>query len=98
MVKNMEIAGYVNFGGKMLHVYSDLDEPLFMATQVAQLIDYSNSNTSHMVEKFCEEDEKLLVPIVRSGQRRSTWFITEMGLYNILSDLKERRDTYGGRL
>lgn len=89
MVKNMDIVGYVNFGGRMLHVYSDLDEPLFMATQIAQLIDYSNGNTSHMVEKFCEEDEKLLVQIVRSGQRRSTWFVTEMGLYNILSQSRK---------
>ena len=35
--------------------------------------------------ELCEEDEKLKLPLVVAGQRRSVNFVTENGLYNILS-------------
>lgn len=34
---------------------------------------------------MCEEDEKLKLPLVVAGQRRSVNFVTENGLYNILA-------------
>lgn len=39
--------------------------------------------------EMCEEDEKLNLPMVVAGQRRSVSFITETGLYNILSQSRK---------
>lgn len=38
---------------------------------------------------MCEADEKLNLPLVVAGQRRSVSFITETGLYNVLSQSRK---------
>lgn len=81
---NTEIVGTIKFGNHMLHVYSSLDEPLFRATDVADIIEYSNDNTFRLLG-LVEEDEKLNLPVVVAGQRRNASFVTETGLYNILA-------------
>jgi prophage antirepressor-like protein len=80
----VEIVGTINFGGHALDIYDSLDEPLFKAVDVAKIIDYSMGKTWRMLD-LCEEDEKLDLQIVGLGQRRHAMFVTEMGLYNILS-------------
>lgn len=84
----MNIVGQISFDNKFLDVYSSLDEPLFRAGEVASMIEYSEGNTSRMLE-MCEQDEKLLVPIVVAGQKRAISFVTETGLYNILSQSRK---------
>lgn len=84
MMNNIEIAGTISFGGKLLNVYGDLDAPLFKAKDISHVIGYSSGNEWKMLE-MCEEDEKLKLPLVVAGQRRSVNFVTENGLYNILS-------------
>jgi prophage antirepressor-like protein len=84
MMNNIEIAGTISFGGKLLNVYGDLDAPLFKAKDISHVIEYSSGNEWKMLE-MCEEDEKLKLPLVVAGQRRSVNFVTENGLYNILS-------------
>lgn len=54
-----------------------------------ELIEYlkkrqTSGNEWRMLE-MCEEDEKLKLPLVVAGQRRSVNFVTENGLYNILA-------------
>ena len=78
----MEIVGKVIFMGHILPVYDSLDKPLFKASDVANIIDYSDSNVWKMLE-MCEADEKLNLPLVVAGQRRSVSFVTETGLYNV---------------
>lgn len=82
------IVGTITFDKRQLDVYSSLDEPIFRATDVAKMIDYSEGNTWKMLE-MCEEDEKLNLPMVVAGQRRSVSFITETGLYNVLSQSRK---------
>lgn len=112
----MNIVGQIRFDGHVLDVYDSLDDPYFLAVEVAKLIDYSNGKTSHMLE-LVEEDEKVLVntssgltrqqrralarkELKVSGIPRSTdhtgqggkpnkWFVTELGLYNILSQSRK---------
>lgn len=84
MMNNIKIAGTISFGGKLLNVYGDLDAPLFKAKDIGHVIGYSSGNEWKMLE-MCEEDEKLKLPLVVAGQRRSVNFVTENGLYNILS-------------
>ena len=84
----MDIIGTISFGKRLLDVYSSLDEPLFKASDVANMIDYSSGNVWKMLE-MCEEDEKLNLPMVVAGQSRSVAFITETGLYNVLSQSRK---------
>ena len=84
MSKEIKIAGSISFGGKRLNVYGDLDAPLFKAKDISHAIGYSSGNEWRMLE-MCEEDEKLKLPLVVAGQRRSVNFVTENGLYNILA-------------
>ena len=79
MSKNITIAGTISFGGKLLNVYGDLDAPLFKAKDISHVIEYSSGNEWKMLE-MCEDDEKLKLPMVVAGQRRSVNFVTENGL------------------
>lgn len=81
-------AGTIKFDERELNVYSSLDEPIFKASDIAKMIDYSDGNTWKMLE-MCEEDEKLQLPMVVLGQRRRINFVTETGLYNILSQSRK---------
>lgn len=80
--------GTITFGKRYLDVYSSLDEPLFRASDVAYMIDYSRGNVWKLLE-MCEADEKLNLPMVVAGQRRSVSFVTETGLYNILAQSRK---------
>jgi prophage antirepressor-like protein len=84
MNNSVEIIATINFGGHALDVYDSLYKPLFRAVDVANIIDYNAGDVIKMLQ-VCEDDEKLVVKILRAGQMRDTYFITEMGLYNILS-------------
>lgn len=89
----MEIkkVGEVKFKNRILNVYGDLDEPLFKASDVADLVEYGEGNVWNLV-RLCEEDEHMILPLVTSGQRRQVTFITETGLYNILIIFQTRQD------
>lgn len=80
--------GTIRFDSRLLPVYQSLDQPLFKASDIANMIDYSAGNTWKMVE-MCEEDEKMNLPMVVAGQRRQVTFVTEHGLYNILSQSRK---------
>ena len=88
-MKNIEkVEGKILFDNKFLDVYSSLDEPLFRASDIADMIGYSDGNTWKMLE-MCEEDEKLILPMVVAGQKRMISFVTENGLYNVLSQSRK---------
>lgn len=67
--------------GKEFKVYGDVDNPLFLATDVAEWIDYSKAS---MMLSSVDEDEKLRETIFTAGQNREMWFLTEDGLYEVL--------------
>ena len=79
-----KLVGQITFGDRNLDVYGDLDAPLFRATDIGRTIGYSVGNEWKMLD-MCEDDEKLKLPLVVSGQKRSVNFVTENGLYNILA-------------
>lgn len=84
----INIVGTLKFDNELLDVYSSLDEPIFRASDIANMIGYSDGNTWKMLE-MCEHDEKLNLPLVVEGQRRNISFVTETGLYNILSQSRK---------
>lgn len=67
--------------GKEIDVYGSVDEPLFLAKDVAEWIEHTQP--SKMVETV-DEDEKLMGTIFLSGQNREVWMLTENGLYEVL--------------
>lgn len=84
----MQVVGTITFDGHMLEVYDSLDEPLFKAVEVARLLDYSAGKTSQMLE-LIEKDEYLTTLLQVSGQKRKVHMLTELGLYNLLSQSKK---------
>lgn len=67
--------------GKQFRVYGTIDEPLFVANDVADWI--KHSNVTEML-KSVDDDEKLTSTIFRSGQNRQVNMLTENGLYEVL--------------
>ena len=60
--------------GKEFKIYGTIENPLFLAKDVANWIEHSRA--SEML-KGIDEDEKLMQTILASGQRREMWFLTE---------------------
>lgn len=81
MNKNVTVLRNQEVLGKEFAVYGDIDNPLFLAKDVAEMI--GHSNITHMVN-MVDEDEKLTYTICNSGQDREMWFLTEYGLYEVL--------------
>lgn len=67
--------------GVSLSVYGTPAEPLFLAKEVAEILDHSKASV--MID-MVDEDEKLRETIFTSGQRREMWLLTEQGLYEVL--------------
>ena len=65
--------------GKQFKIYGDFENPLFLAKDVAEWIDYEISNVSKMV-KNVDDDEKIITRI----NNTSATFLTEDGLYEVL--------------
>lgn len=72
--------------GKDFKIYGSLENPLFLATDVAKWIEYSKTtegyyNTGKML-KAIDEDEKTTITNGNSGGKST--FLTEYGLYEVL--------------
>lgn len=80
--------GKIHFNNQVLDIYGTVDRPCFLAVEVAKIIDYSNGKTGQMIESL-EKDESFRTILTKSGQRRTVWMITELGLYNVLSQSRK---------
>lgn len=74
--------------GRKFTVYGTAENPLFLAKEVAECIDYAKTSkgkfdVSNMVSSV-DEEEKLVRTIFVSGQNREVWLLTEDGLYEVL--------------
>lgn len=85
-MNNLQVIDQRNLLGKNFKVYGDFQNPLFLAKDVAEWIDYQKTsegyyNTSKMLNTV-DEDEKVTIPNKDSGG--SKLFLTEDGLYEVL--------------
>lgn len=80
---NLEEVTQVAILGEKFNIYGDINNPLFLAADVAEMIEYSSDKVHQMLD-LVDDDEKLLDTMYRSGQNREMWFITEYGLYELL--------------
>ena len=76
--------------GKDFKIYGTKENPLFLAKDVAERIDYSkdgkgNYNVSSMLMTI-DEDEKVKIHTNLNNSKvgSNTWFLTEQGLYEVL--------------
>lgn len=67
--------------GREFKIYGTIEEPLFLAKDVAEFIEHTD--LSRMVN-LVDEEEKLKRTLYVSGQNREMWFLTEDGLYEVL--------------
>ena len=75
--------------GKEFKIYGTVEEPMFLAKDVADWIDYSMSNGKYKVSQMVstvDDDEKLVSTIKTPDmkQAREMVFLTEDGLYEVL--------------
>ena len=69
--------------GRKVTMYGDIENPLFLARDVARWIDYDTNKVGQMLNTV-DKEEKITSPIYYSGQIRNMWFVTEDGLYEVL--------------
>lgn len=67
--------------GQEITTFGDLENPIFLAKDVANWIEHNKPN--EMIANV-DEDEKLKAKISHAGQNREMWFLTEDGLYEVL--------------
>lgn len=74
--------------GRMVNVYGSFENPLFLAKDVAEWIEYRKTPNGiydvFNLLKSIDEDEKLMRTLFVSGQNRNVWMLTENGLYEVL--------------
>lgn len=69
--------------GKQFRVYGTAEEPLFLAKDVAEWIEYDTSSVHKMLANV-DDDEKVRKNVPTLGGTQESWFLTENGLYEVL--------------
>lgn len=85
---SLEILSQTTVLEKDFTVYGTAEEPLFLAKDVAEMIDYTKTSkgsydVSNML-KTIDEDEKMVRKVFVSSKMRDVWMLTENGLYEVL--------------
>jgi len=87
-MQDIEMLKTIDVRGHKLPIYGTVADPLFLAVDVAKMIDYSVGHTSHMLNTV-DVDEKILLSTrsnsaTARGSASNKWFLTEYGLYEVL--------------
>lgn len=90
MSNELQVINQQEVLGQDFRIYGTIENPLFLAKDVAEWIDYSkdskgNYNVSVMLEKVDDEEKvKLYTNLNNVKVGSNTWFLTEDGLYEVL--------------
>ena len=79
--KNLVVIDERKVLGKEFKIYGDIENPLFLAKDVANWIEHTD--LSRMVN-MVDDNEKLKRTLFVSGQNREMWLLTEDGVYEVL--------------
>ena len=79
----------ISFYGHELSVYGTIENPLFVAGEVAEMIDYGKTaggsyDVNAMVRTIDREEKQVRLIIVPNGNALSTTLLTEDGFYEVL--------------
>ena len=69
--------------GHKFTVYGTAENPLFLAKEVAECIEYDQSSVNKLVN-LVDDDEKVRNNLPTPGGNQQVWFLTEDGLYEVL--------------
>nr|DAN54036.1 MAG TPA: KilAC domain protein [Caudoviricetes sp.] len=69
--------------GKQFRIFGDFENPLFLAKDVAEWIEYDTSSINKMLNNV-DETEKVRKNVPTPGGNQEMWFLTEDGLYEVL--------------
>lgn len=69
--------------GKQFRVYGTAEEPLLLAKDVAEWIEYDTSSVNKMITNV-DDDEKVRKNVPTLGGIQESWFLTENGFYEVL--------------
>lgn len=87
----MTKSGRIVFNNRELPYYIDHSDGViwFVANDIAEMLEYAGNRADQMVD-LVEPDEKCKQKInFGGGQKRTLWLISELGLYNILSQSRK---------
>lgn len=80
---NLQVLNKRELLGKQFVIYGDLENPLFLARDVAEWIDYDLSSVNKLVSQV-DDDEKVRKNVPTLGGNQEMWLLTEDGLYEVL--------------
>lgn len=81
MKEKLQVLKQTELLGQQLTVYGTMEQPLFLAKDVAEWIEHTDTST---MMRCVDADEKLVQTMFVSGQGREVWLLTEDGLYEVL--------------
>ena len=75
--------------GKNFKIYGSIDEPLFLARDIAEYIDYSKTSkgyydVSGMLRTVDKDEKQKIRTTINNPSGSDLWFLTEDGLYEVL--------------
>lgn len=82
-MSQLEVMKETQVLNKDFKIYGSVHDPLFLAKDVAEWIEYSESNVSKLVS-MVDDDEKVRNIVTTLGGNQESWFLTEDGLYEVL--------------
>lgn len=80
-MNNLRLIDQRQLLGKDFKIYGDIENPLFLAKDVAIWIEHSNPAV--MLQSI-DENEKVINNVYTLGGNQDMWFLTEDGLYEVL--------------
>jgi prophage antirepressor-like protein len=80
-MNNLQVINQQEILGRDFKIYGTVENPLFLAKDVAEVIE--NKNVSQMLN-VVDEDEKAIYNVYTLGGSQDAWFLTEYGLYEVL--------------
>lgn len=83
ITNSIQVLSETELLGHKFTVYGTAENPLFLAKEVAEVLNYSESNSSKLTN-LVESDEKVRNIITTLGGNQEVWFLTEDGLYEVL--------------
>lgn len=81
MNTNLEIINRQTVLGKEFKIYGSIEEPLFLAKDVAMWIEHSNPASMLL---GIDAEDKVINNVYTLGGYQDMWFLTEDGLYEVL--------------
>ena len=83
LTKPIQVLKQTELLGHQFTVYGTAENPLFLTKEIADIIEYSASNSSKLTN-LVDKDEKVRNIITTPGGNQEVWMLTEDGLYEVL--------------